>query len=257
MTDRPILFSGPMIRALLEGRKTQTRRVFKGIEADGNGTFHIFNRHGGLIGVSEADVPTEAPDYVPYAGGDRLWVRETHSFLPRTAYRGSVGTGTIEQVEHPTDGYTAAVFREGFDRSGRPRWRPGIHMPRWASRLTLIVTDVRVERLQEISEADALAEGVIRQDPTPDDEDWNLRWSAEQGLAPEPMSPVWLAPGTRQDYGPRRDEPLWGPTPEFAFRLLWDSLNASRGFGWDANPWVVAISFDVIQQNIDAMGEAA
>jgi len=228
MTDRPILFSGPMIRALLEGRKTQTRRVFKGIEADGNGTFHVFNRHGGLIGVSEADVPIEAPDYMPYAGGDRLWVREAHSLLPRTAYRGSVGTGTIEQVEHPTDGYTAAVFREGFDRSGRPRWRPGIHMPRWASRLTLIVTDVRVERVKEISTSDCFAEGIQR-----------------PACLTDPNVPMLGSDKTLRDNTVR------------GFRDLWDSLNANRGFGWEANPWVVALTFNVIKQNIDQIEKEA
>lgn len=154
MTDRPIIFSSPMVRALLDGRKTQTRRVL----TSGCDEAPAFVDDGIVTAFDADDRPYRWPR--THAIGDRLWVREAHTLLPRTAYRGSVGTGTIEQVEHPTDGYTAAVFREGFDRSGRPRWRPSIHMPRWASRLTLTVTDVRVQRLQEISEEDARAEGV-------------------------------------------------------------------------------------------------
>ncbi|WP_349366742.1 MAG: hypothetical protein ABL311_04430 [Nitratireductor rhodophyticola] len=221
MTDRPILFSGPMIRALLEGRKTQTRRVFKGIEADGNGTFHVFNRRGGLIGVSEADVPTEAPDYVPYAAGDHLWVREAwrtpeslDDLSPRQielrckelGYHGPwcPRVTVADEVAHQWS------EEDGF-REDQPsgRLRAAMHMPRWASRLTLIVTDVRVQRLQEITWQDARAEGIS------------------------------------------------GGYHQSEFASLWDDLNASRGFGWDANPWVVALTFEVIRQNIDAMGEAA
>lgn len=233
MADRPILFSGPMVRALLDGRKSQTRRIVNvakyaetlaGYSSTGrlvnyNGdhrvglefasdTHGLWNQNTNPEGRSGWCVP------IPYAVGDRLWVREAHTLLPRTAYRGSVGTGTIEQVEHPTDGYTAAVFREGFDRSGKPRWRPSIHMPRWASRLTLIVTDVRVQRLQEISIEDAIAEGI----------------SGELDN---------------------------GHTRVSQFKALWDSLNADRGYGWKANPWIVAISFDVIKANIDSLSREA
>lgn len=205
MTDRPIIFSSPMVRALLDGRKTQTRRVL----TSGCDEAPAFVDDGIVTAFDADDRPYRWPR--THAIGDRLWVREAHTLLPRTAYRGSVGTGTIEQVEHPTDGYTAAVFREGFDRSGRPRWRPSIHMPRWASRLTLTVTDVRVQRLQEITLGDICTEGLAR---------------------------------TIYDFKPATD----------GFRVwqeLWDWLNASRGFGWDVNPWVVAMSFAVERRNID------
>ena len=156
MVDRPIIFSAPMVRALLDRRKTMTRRLVK------RGPVRIWLdsgfTHGFINDPGNASV-------LPYQSGDRLWVREAHAILPRTAYRASIGTGTIDQMEHPTDGYSAAVFREGFDRSGRPLWKPSIHMPRWASRLTLTVTAVRVEPLQSISLADIEAEGAIPPGP--------------------------------------------------------------------------------------------
>ncbi len=252
MTDRPILFSGPMIRALLEGRKSQTRRILKPQPPTDMGLVGVYAPAlTAVFGYVTPDADFKVP--LRNMPGDRLWVREGWRTLGCHDHRQPSQIEAGEAIHYEVDGQAP----QWTPRSLGGRRRPSMFMPRWASRLTLIVTDVRVQRLQEISEADALAEGVIRQDPTPDDEDWNLRWSAEQGLAPEPMSPVWLAPGTRQGYGTRRDEPQWGPTPEFAFRLLWDSLNAPRGFGWDANPWVVALTFDVIRQNIDAMGETA
>lgn len=198
MTDRPIIFSAPMVRALLEGRKTQTRRIIKKPAA--MNALAIF-------GPNFLTLPGNR-DLLSFSvfAGDRLWVREAHAILPRTAYRCSVGTGTIDQREHPTDGYSAAVFREGFDRSGAPRWRPSIHMPRWASRLTLIVTDVRVQRLQEISHDDAVAEGM--------------------GIFPHSMS------------------------AQKRFREVWNSLHGNDA--WDANPWVLAISFRTINANINS-----
>jgi hypothetical protein len=149
MTDRPIIFSAPMVKALIEGRKTQTRRILKpqpvpclSWSAPPPGTYPSAN------GWSR----------FPCAPGDRLWVREAHALAPASAYRMSEG---VAQVVNPSDPDRACIYREGFDRStGGLRWRPSIHMPRWASRLTLTVTEVRVQRLQEISAEDCTAEGV-------------------------------------------------------------------------------------------------
>lgn len=242
MAIKPILFSGPMVRAILKGRKTQTRRVLleqpesyetsPGVERlvypfaiEGEPRLRVATGNGST-GVITTQV-------IPYAPGDLLYVREAHALLPRLAYRGSIGVGTIDQREHPTDGYSAAVFREGFDRSGPPPWRPSIHMPRWASRLTLRVTEVRIQKLQDISEADAWAEGCKRGDPT-DNGGW---FPAEE---PHPK-------GGTVGWDCARD---W-------FADLWDGLNSARGFGWDENPWVFAYSFEVIQKNVDEVAAAA
>ena len=132
MKEHPILFSGPMVRAILEGRKTQTRRVMK------------LNMDGGVYSEPRC------PDGVP---GDRLWVRETWAdvrwmqepehFPNGVSYRADCSADSLKLAEH----YGV-------------RWKPSIHMPRWASRITLEVTEVRAQRLQDITEEDARAEGV-------------------------------------------------------------------------------------------------
>jgi hypothetical protein len=133
MTDHPILFSAPMVRAILDGRKTMTRRIIK---------------------------PKPIMRGIRYAPGDRLWVREGWASVPASAYRCSEG---VAQTVNPFDPTEAAIYRAGFDRSrGGIRWRSPIHMPRWASRITLAVEAVRVERLQDISEGDSEKEGVTR-----------------------------------------------------------------------------------------------
>lgn len=127
MKERPIIFSGPMVRAILEGRKTQTRRVVK------DDTM--------LAWLNCDNVVKPINDHVAHLGcpygqpGDRLWVRET--FCPD---------------------YDPPIYKADEDQA-KIAWKPSIHMPRWASRITLEITAVRVERLQDISDADALAEG--------------------------------------------------------------------------------------------------
>jgi len=128
MTDRPILFSGPMVRAILDGRKSQTRRV-----------------------LSMA--------HIGYAPGDRLWVKETW----RASYGLDYYRDDLGRCPRPSDmdpATTAIEYLADGERELGGRDHPSIHMPRWASRLTLTVTNVRVERLKDISEADAIREGV-------------------------------------------------------------------------------------------------
>lgn len=211
MADRPILFSAPMVRALLDGRKTQTRRIIKprgkhpSLFNDGWTDSYILDP--GNEEWRQKDIPIKL--------GDRLWVKETHAIVPRTAYRMSEG---VQQTFRPNDDHDAAVYREGWERSQPGRWRPSIHMPRWASRLTLTVTEVRVERLQDINEADAKAEGV-----SDEFTDYELY-------------------GQSQPY-------------RFGYSALWNEINGPGA--WDENPWVVAYTFTVEHGNIDQIGRAA
>lgn len=210
MTDRPILFSGPMIRALLSGRKTQTRRAIKPQPSPHVQVYRVGSAWDWRDGTRGGSAR------LPYAPGDRLWVREAWAddaeaqFEPQrrdTYYRADPGAEEIAE-----DNRSCGIPHD---------WRPSIHMHRWRSRLTLIVTDVRVQRLQEISEADARAEGVES-----DSDGWR-----------DYQMPATQCCGTARD----------------SFRTLWDSLNAKRGFGWDANPWVGAVTFNVHRQNIDSL----
>lgn len=158
MADRPIIFSAPMVRALLEGRKTQTRRqVHKLFRSDYDLTIakdrHGRNCYAGTNPHGVHWIHDDAP-FFPYAIGDRLWVREAFSYE----------TLDVDRCGFMPPWYWADGNPESGDFT-RPK--PSIHMPRWASRLTLHVTDVRVQRLQEISEADAVAEGC----PARTDED--------------------------------------------------------------------------------------
>ncbi|WP_420465564.1 hypothetical protein [Panacagrimonas sp.] len=221
-----------MIRALLDGRKTRTRRVMKP-QPYGNG-FH-FDGHDILCHCDE--LPPDAmlldigrgqnrcttsnyegwESACPYGmPGDLLWVRETWG---RDDEDGKVFYRADVSHEDDTDNF------ENCRLEGAPgyRWRSSIHMPRWASRLTLRITDVRVQRLQDISEKDAAAEGVER-----DSDGWF----------------DYLMPGT-QCCTNARD----------SFRTLWESINGPGS--WDADPWVWCVSFDVLRQNVDDVLRAA
>lgn len=197
MKERPILFSSPMIRAIMSGTKTQTRRIIKG--APLNPESYLLGCHKGVWGI-HADV--EKDDGVfrfqcPYGvPGDRLWVRESIS------------------KPFPLD-VEARCFT-GFYRASEPerkiQWIPSIHMPRWASRITLEVVSVRVERLQEISEADAYREGVII-----------------------PSHHAFASNGNPELRNEARTE----------FAALWHKIN---GPGlWDANPWVWVVEFKRVE----------
>lgn len=145
--ERPILFSGPMVRALLDGRKTQTRRVVKPQPPEGV----CRCPYAGGWAHEHADGACSCRLIrCPYGWiGDRLWVREAW---------GLMDTQPSDGPDRATLGYRADG--DAAAPNGRHQlWRPSIHMPRWASRITLEITDVRVERLQDISEDDAWAEG--------------------------------------------------------------------------------------------------
>lgn len=191
MKERPIIFSGLMVRAILDGRKTQTRRVLP------HGKYRL-----DLVAPADGG-PSRCPFGQP---GDRLWVREAHAVVPRTAYARSEG---VEQVLRPDDDHDACVFREGWERSRPGRWRPSIHMPRWASRISLEIVGVRVERLKDISEDDAMAEGI---QPFGDGNGFHV----EDG---------------RHYMSSARE----------SYRSLWEQINGAGS--WDANPFVWAVEF--------------
>jgi hypothetical protein len=206
MTARPIIFSAPMVRAILDGRKTQTRRIVRlpkwATEIDEIGddgyTMWCVARDSGCLSPA-------LPQYLPT---DTLWVRE--------AFVGARGYDDYP----PRDFGNKPIWYCADGEPDREKWwhlsdrkRPSIHMPRWASRITLRVTGVRVERLQAISEQDAIAEGVL----------------------------VGQLPGCFHS-GIGRLDVEWRSTATHAFEHLWESINGPGA--WDANPWVVAISFE-------------
>jgi hypothetical protein len=207
-----------MIRALLAGTKTQTRRAVALPRS--RDSFVLEDRGAGWWPYQSDDGESPLCDdgmehsyTCPYGRpGDRLWVREAHAIVPRTAYRCSEG---VQQALRPDDDHDAAIYREGWTRScGGLRWRPSIHMPRWASRITLQITSVRVERLQDISEADAIAEGIEKT-----------------------ANGFWSLYGTANVDG--------AYSPRSSYRALWDSINGPGS--WARNPWVWVVEFKVIK----------
>lgn len=225
MTDRPIIFSAPMIRALLGGTKTQTRRVLKPQPVLDHGALGIEDRQGRWIFCANtergfAEGLPQSAFRMPYAPGNRLWVREAWgmncdgydvpALIPKQRpARDKLRDDQLVYFATETDSEILAEM---------PR-RPSIHMPRWASRLTLAVADVRVQRLNEISEEDAVAEGVEMSG------DRILPWKCYDERLPHYV----LAASS--------------------FRSLWDSLHGPGS--WSANPWIVAVSFVTHMRNID------
>lgn len=158
MKERPILFNAEMVNAILSGRKTQTRRVIKNQPAGDFIDCPVQIRTSlDLFQWFSSDYGESSWFSCPLGEiGDRLWVRETFSVVPRTAYAASEG---VQQVISPSDIHDAAIFRAGWEHStGGIRWRPSLHMPRWASRITLEITGVRVERLHDITLGDICKE---------------------------------------------------------------------------------------------------
>lgn len=228
MSDKGIIFSAPMIRALLDGKKTQTRRLCAWANNPNSPalTYIVACDEPGWFGDEEGEVQFK----VPYAVGDRLYVRETwhvrgvYSDVVEVGYAASRDRGHTEYVEQ----WPVASAVPGKGKWPEyPKFGPCIHMPRWASRLWLSVTDVRVQRLQEISEADAIAEGIEARGS-------GSMWGWIDYLEANPYM-------TRHFGDPRK-----------SYETLWNSLDTEPGTRWDDNPWVVAVTFDVNRGNIDA-----
>jgi hypothetical protein len=221
MADRPILFSAPMVRALLAGTKTQTRRIIKpqpvpAAEASG-GTIYghlyandwIWPTDGGYIVSNKPGGPDRYAERLANKRGDRLWVKENGWQRPeRTAQmmRDGADTWAPYFFDADLDAQDHADFKAwGFKR------RPSIHMPRVHSRLTLHVTDVRVERLNDISPDDAAEEGAVC--------DMSARTFVDH------------------------------------YRNIWERINGAGS--WAKNPWVAAYTFTVERANIDQTRLAA
>lgn len=230
-----------MVRALLEGRKTQTRRVLK---HGPHGGWHIYHegKHVGWSNGGGGMTPDQSQSF--YAPGDRLYVREALDLgAPTNAIGHATYTADGADVDLRPTG--AAFWASGYKR----RAVPSIHMPRWASRLTLTVTDVRVQRLQEISEADAVAEGCeAYRFPGPwwqgyrDMGDGDLLHQQVIGDAP----PDWMIEPHRM-----RDSTHLNRSAVNSFTILWNSLHGPGA--WAANPWIVALTFTVQHGNIDQL----
>lgn len=226
MTDRPILFSAPMIRALLQGRKTQTRRLLKlrghkqfsefGPSDTPGYDWHFRRADGCWCDHRHDDLP------LPYAPGDRLWVRETWTAQ-------MTGGWTIADARRQM--FDNKILYRANGNDSIDGWWAATQMPREFSRLTLTVTDVRVQRLQDISEADAIAEGIYQSSCA--------------------MGGVYCInrPGDRAKGGATITRPAGWEKAYHAYAHLWDSINGPGA--WEADPWVTAISFDVEQRNID------
>lgn len=234
MTDRPIIFSAPMVQALLAGTKTQTRRIIKP-RGDRPSLFYGEWDDSYVLDAGNAD--WRAQD-VRFAACDRMYVREAHAFV------GGNDPGIlITRADYPA---CVPTDCEGVPPAAEIRWRPSIHMPRSASRLTLLVTDVRCQRLQDISEEDAAAEGV----EPPSDERYEHDWK----ICP-------MCGGTRlhgafgDNYGVTEVDCVECNTHVKRFRHLWDSINGPDA--WQANPWIVAVQFEVRHGNIDALTVSA
>lgn len=258
MRERPILFSGPMVRALLDGRKTQTRRVVKPMRSQEFLKPELLSQ-APTARIIDDWAAFEHPKGGPLTSircpygvpGDRLWVRETHLIYDAHGQHRADGERWGPWGGLPTrlseDRTKIAYFREGFDRCDPGHWRTSIHMPRWASRLTLEITEVRVERLQDISEADAIAEGAT---PRPiegeaDGQRWSMDWSPVGSLA----------------FGATRIRPqdIGLADPKMAFANYINELHGGPRWNfyyngdarypkpiWDVNPWVWAITFRVL-----------
>lgn len=219
MHERPILFSAPMVRAILAGDKTQTRRILKPQPPSDVGEIQSGFFHPTKIDRSGNEYPGEQVCGAystdgqwgvksPYGGpGARLWVRET--WAPVSTFDPSPETGALYRADPIYDGMASFEWR----------WRPSIHMPRWASRITLEVTGVRVERVQEINEVDARAEGVEEQVEIP---------GIERGVHGDPIQPKNCSATNRE-----------------RFAYLWSKINGPDS--WEANPWVWVVEFKRVE----------
>lgn len=215
MRERPILLNSEMVRAILSGQKTQTRRIMK-VQPESD--------QFGLLRITDSTKRSDIGKYhwaesnacgthvrsmlfsCPFgAVGDRIWVRET--FASGLSTKSTLAYRATHKREDLEDGFYDTI-----------KWTPSIHMPRWASRITLEITDVRVERLQDITDVESMREGIQ-----------NLTTCSHGDFG---------IPGAVTAQNPRR-----------AFQLLWESIYGKGS--WQANPWVWVIEFKRVEASND------
>lgn len=253
MKERPILFSTSMVQAILEGHKTQTRRIIRVPPLD----FLPSYKFGVGVGLNNTWTWWYTPDPAESAKpfrckygipGDQLYVRESWRIVGwgegdwKIEYKDGTSKwfDCPEEVTEVWESEHCIQCSDDCDKAGLligpddtyilkdgivpTRWRPSIHMPRWASRIQLEIVSVRADRLQEISRDDAFCEGISPINPYKTDPD--------------------LPPGLPAVFPDYQDKRNWFMAdPVRSFQSLWDSINAGRGFGWDTNPWVWVIEF--------------
>jgi hypothetical protein len=242
MADHFISFSAPMIRALLDGRKTQTRRALKPQPNRLNGGLPLNDGHGSYS-------TDEGWKRYRISAGDRLWVKEAwrtfvslDNLKPSEVWSKDQDRGA--GIVYPAGGglaITKAGHEYLYDEEDRDDLAPfgkvrnARFMPKWASRLTLMVTDVRVQRLHDINYRDAIAEGLIKENVIVDchgSTGHHIEVTADR---------FWN--GTEDDDFEGHEEPV------DAYAALWDHINGAGS--WDLNPWVTAYTFSVVKENIE------
>jgi hypothetical protein len=261
MTEHPIIFSAPMVRAILEGRKTQTRRVLK---PQRGVTISDTVSAGTVFGIAQVRAVPRDKLVGHYAVGDVLWVRETcraeelsrpkferpttakeKATLKRTTivecpeddgadgvrYLADNAWRKIENTPQAGNAWMDLYNYRGQGQRGIGKIVPPIHMPRWASRITLKVTGVKVERLNDISEEDAIAESASSRNNSDGDLDWSMDWGA-------------IGKFSQYLDGPLTQRDIALGSAKWAFASYWNTLHGPGA--WEANPWVAAITFEVV-----------
>lgn len=233
--ERPILFSGQMVQAIQEKRKRVTRRVIKGIDQDCDGL--VFTGSGWQMQWNKSNNPNGGLLEIcnikcPYGkAGDRLWVKESFYAFGHweKAWDEDKGKHILSFVDETIESGHQYRYSENPPAmtlvarlTGVSGWhkRVSIHMPRRASRILLEITDIRCEKLQDITEQQAIAEGVER------------------------IGNLWKCYGDCKDHATGHDRRT---SATASFMSLWDSINADRDFSWDSNPWVWVVKFKVLE----------
>lgn len=219
--EKPIIFSAPMVKAILEGKKTQTRRVIKP-QPDHSYDYYLGGWECWTKGPCALCGDENGKVHHPWQPGDILWVRETWAKISDWT--------NVDPDVGMRDGY---IYKADWhDNAEHPKWRPSIHMPKEAARIFLLVKSVKTERLQDITEEDARAEGML----APGIREYLLDSTSEKWC-----KYTVLAAKLQGRERPFTTDCIGG------FALFWDSLNGKRGYPFEANPWVWVISFEEIR----------